>query len=169
MRHDIQMVAIHPRLRSSLRSALFPRSFSCLVSLAGIFSSALVSTLALAQAPAAPEEPPADPAAAPAAPAPAAPAPAAPEAAPSDPTPADAQAAGDASLEVDDSLEVGEPNAGGRGLDEVVVTVDRRKKDVQKYSGVAAAFTESKLASVGIVMPTWQDAIRRFVESSADL
>jgi iron complex outermembrane receptor protein len=37
------------------------------------------------------------------------------------------------------------------GLDEVVVTVDRRKKDLQKYSGTAAAFTEQKLSQVGIV------------------
>ncbi|HKO89735.1 MAG TPA: TonB-dependent receptor, partial [Polyangiaceae bacterium] len=49
-------------------------------------------------------------------------------------------------------LEVDEPAAagGGRGLDEVVVTVDRRKKDLQDYSGVAASFSESKLAAVGI-------------------
>jgi iron complex outermembrane receptor protein len=139
------MVAISGlRSRSPLRSVFFPRSFSCLVSLTGVFGSALISTLAFAQDPAPAEEPPAEPAAAPAAP----------EAAPSDPTAADAQAAGDASLEVDESLEVGEPSAQGGAksgaLDEVVVTVDRRKKDVQKYSGVAAAFTESKLASVGI-------------------
>ncbi len=62
-------------------------------------------------------------------------------------------AAGDpGDLEVDSldpgSLEVDEP--GGGRLDEVVVTVDRRKKDLQDYSGVAAAFTETKLASVGI-------------------
>ncbi|HTV21736.1 MAG TPA: TonB-dependent receptor [Polyangiaceae bacterium] len=35
-------------------------------------------------------------------------------------------------------------------LDEVVVTVDRRKKDLQKYSGTASAFTEQKLSQVGI-------------------
>ncbi|HEU4580455.1 MAG TPA: TonB-dependent receptor [Polyangiaceae bacterium] len=141
------MVSIHTGSPSrsplrSLGSSFFPRPFSCLASLAGLLGSALISTLAFAQDPAAAEEPPADPAAAPAAPAPE----------PSAPTEADAQAAGEASLEVDDSLEVGEPSGGaGAGkLDEVVVTVDRRKKDVQKYSGVAAAFTESKLASVGI-------------------
>ncbi|MEO8184656.1 MAG: TonB-dependent receptor [Deltaproteobacteria bacterium] len=103
----------------------------------GFLGSSLVSALAFAQAPA---EPPAEPAS----PSDATPAPA-------EPAPADLDAApADASLEVGDSLEVDEPNAGDRGLDEVVVTVDRRKKDVQKYSGVAAAFTESKLASVGI-------------------
>jgi iron complex outermembrane recepter protein len=35
-------------------------------------------------------------------------------------------------------------------LDEVVVTVDRRAKSLQKYSGTAAAFSERDLARVGI-------------------
>jgi iron complex outermembrane recepter protein len=51
-------------------------------------------------------------------------------------------------------MEVGDVDMGGSSaqgdLDEVVVTVDRRKKDLQDYSGVAASFSESKLASVGI-------------------
>jgi hypothetical protein len=32
----------------------------------------------------------------------------------------------------------------------VVVTVDRRTKNVQDYSGVASAFSERKLTSLGI-------------------
>jgi iron complex outermembrane recepter protein len=43
-----------------------------------------------------------------------------------------------------------EVSAGDGGLDEVVVTVDRRKKDLQKYSGTASAFTEQRLTQVGI-------------------
>src|SRR6185295_11184812 len=140
-RHDTQMVAIE-------RSARFHFAFGpALGPLLGFLGSSLVSSLAFAQAPAPePAAAPPEPAAAPA------------EAAPADPNAvapaagAPAEVAPDASLEVDDSLEVGAPGpaGAGKGLDEVVVTVDRRKKDVQKYSGVAAAFTESKLASVGI-------------------
>ncbi len=50
-------------------------------------------------------------------------------------------------------IEIGaEGDVGGLGddMDEVVVTVDRRKKDLQDYSGVAASFSESKLSAVGI-------------------
>jgi iron complex outermembrane receptor protein len=36
------------------------------------------------------------------------------------------------------------------GAAEVVVTVDRRRKDLQDYSGTAAAFTESQLSSIGV-------------------
>lgn len=36
------------------------------------------------------------------------------------------------------------------GLDVVEVTVDRRKKDLQDYSGVAASFSEKKLSTIGI-------------------
>jgi iron complex outermembrane receptor protein len=35
-------------------------------------------------------------------------------------------------------------------LTEVVVTVDRRKKDLQRYSGTASAFSEKRLSQVGI-------------------
>jgi iron complex outermembrane recepter protein len=36
------------------------------------------------------------------------------------------------------------------GIDEVVVTVDRRQKNLQKYSGTASAFTERQLTTLGI-------------------
>jgi iron complex outermembrane receptor protein len=36
------------------------------------------------------------------------------------------------------------------GMDEVVVTVDRRRKNLQDYSGTAAAFSESQLSNIGI-------------------
>jgi iron complex outermembrane receptor protein len=61
--------------------------------------------------------------------------------------PGDAEAAA-AAGEAD--LEVGDAPAGKSGLDEVVVTVDRRAKNLQKYSGTAAAFSEAQLATVGI-------------------
>jgi iron complex outermembrane receptor protein len=42
-------------------------------------------------------------------------------------------------------------DGGGAGeLSEVVVTVDRRKKDLQRYSGTASAFSEKRLSQVGI-------------------
>jgi iron complex outermembrane receptor protein len=80
---------------------------------------------------------------------------AAPEAAPAAPDaaaageiqPGDAAAAA-ASGEAD--LEVGDAPATKSGLDEVVVTVDRRAKNLQKYSGTAAAFSEAQLSTVGI-------------------
>jgi iron complex outermembrane receptor protein len=134
------------------KSARFHSAFGpALGPLLGFLGSSLVSSFAFAQAPAPPPATsPTEPAAAPAQAAPEPGAPADPNAA-APPAGAPAEAIPDASLEVDDSLEVGSPSAGaGKGLDEVVVTVDRRRKDVQKYSGVAAAFTESKLASVGI-------------------
>jgi iron complex outermembrane receptor protein len=124
-----------------------------------LLASCFLAANAAAQTPAepapaepAPAEPPAtDPAApapgdmAPAPPADVAPAPL-PEAAPGEVQPGGPDAAGlaDADLEVG-----GAPNAKG-GLDEVVVTVDRRTKNLQKYSGTAAAFSESQLSSVGI-------------------
>jgi iron complex outermembrane recepter protein len=106
----------------------------------------LLSAAALAQAPAA-EAPASDPVEAgdPVA------AEAAPEAAPvegAEPV-AEEPVAEDMPLD-DPSLEVGDVDASDGSLDEVVVTVDRRKKDLQDYSGVAASFSEGKLASVGI-------------------
>jgi iron complex outermembrane recepter protein len=53
-----------------------------------------------------------------------------------------------ADVELEPSIEDVSANPGG--LDEVVVTVDRRKKDLQKYSGTASAFTEQRLTQVGI-------------------
>jgi iron complex outermembrane receptor protein len=140
-----------------------------LPSLLGGLSVLLAASVAFAQdqqqppaaaepaAPAAPAEPP--PASPPAAGAPAANAPAATEpaaAAEAPPAPgaesatpaAGAAAAPEPPLDTQD-LEVNNP-AAGAGLDEVVVTVDRRKKDLQKVSGTAQAFSEKRLTSVGI-------------------
>jgi iron complex outermembrane receptor protein len=61
--------------------------------------------------------------------------------------------AADQSTVDQDSMDVDlEPAAaGGSGqLDEVVVTVDRRKKNLQEYSGTAAAFSETQLTNIGI-------------------
>jgi len=44
-----------------------------------------------------------------------------------------------------------QPGAKGEGgIDEVVVTVDRRRKNLQDYSGTAAAFSESQLTNLGV-------------------
>lgn len=56
-----------------------------------------------------------------------------------------------ASTDTDLEASSDEPSATTGQLDEVVVTVDRRRKDLQKYSGTASAFTEQKLQQVGIV------------------
>jgi len=112
-------------------------------------ASALFASQARAQDPPAeesppPAEPPADEAPAEA---PAAPPPPAPDAAPpADPAPSEAAPALEdaelAGLE-DELVDDGQ-------LAEVVVTVDRRAKDLQKYSGTAAAFSERDLSRVGI-------------------
>jgi iron complex outermembrane receptor protein len=129
------------RLASPLRSIL------------GVVGLVLVASAARAQAPA-----PAEPDPAPADPAPADPAPS--EPAPADPTPADPEGAPPAAeaaapeataeaepLPEDVPMDV-EPASGS--LDEVVVTVDRRKKDLQDYSGTASAFSEKQLTRIGI-------------------
>jgi iron complex outermembrane receptor protein len=103
----------------------------------GVIGALLLPVSAFAQAPAEPEPAPAEPA---------------PEAAPAEAGVDEALPTDDASLEVGD-LEVGDVDASAPAegdLGEVVVTVDRRRKDLQDYSGVAASFSESKLASVGI-------------------
>ncbi len=47
--------------------------------------------------------------------------------------------------------EVGDVDASGSGgIDEVVITVDRRQKNLQRYSGTASAFGERQLTSLGI-------------------
>jgi iron complex outermembrane receptor protein len=113
----------------------------------GAVGTLLLSASAFAQAPA--TEAPADPEPAAAEP----PAPGVGEAAPS-PNENPDEPGPEEPLPLDDaSLEVGDVDAAGGGegnLDEVVVTVDRRKKDLQDYSGVAASFSESRLATVGI-------------------
>ena len=117
-------------------------------SLLGTVGLVLVASAARAQAP--------EPAPAEAAPAaPAEPAPAASEPAPAAPS-ADAatEAAGEPSAADEAALleEVGDVDAGAASgtLDEVVVTVDRRRKNLQTYSGTASAFTERQLSSLGI-------------------
>ena len=121
--------------------ALKRRSMRRLGGVLGAMGTLLLVSTAFAQEPAAGEEP-ADPAPA--------------EAAPAEPAAGEAAAEPAAEeLPLDDpSLEVGDVDAAGSSsegdLDEVVVTVDRRKKDLQDYSGVAASFSESKLAAIGI-------------------
>jgi iron complex outermembrane recepter protein len=127
--------------RSFARAGVF-RGLSLLgsVALVALASAAQAQTPAPEPDPAPAEAAPADPVAEPPATDPAAPAP---EDVPTD-------AAGDASLEPqpeDVDLE-----AAGQNPDtaEVVVTVDRRTKNLQDYSGVASAFSEKKLESLGI-------------------
>jgi len=55
---------------------------------------------------------------------------------------------GDEATIDDDSLEVGEEP--GAVSAEVIVTLDRRKKNLQDYSGTAASFSEQQLTSIGI-------------------
>jgi iron complex outermembrane receptor protein len=109
-----------------------------------------VAWVALASAARAQEPAPAEPAPEPAAePAPADPAAAAAEPGADDALPADA-AGGDPALEpVPEDVDM--PQAEDvPGTAEVVVTVDRRTKNLQDYSGVASAFSEKKLEAVGI-------------------
>ena len=133
------------------------------LSLLGAVALVALASAARAQTPApAPAEPvPADPA--PADPAPAEPAPA--EPAPVDPAaaaepaapgteepPPAVDASGELAIspapeDVDPALA---PGAEAPVTDEVVVTVDRRAKNLQDYSGVASAFSERKLEAVGI-------------------
>jgi iron complex outermembrane receptor protein len=124
----------------------------------GAIATALFASFSLAQEPLpAPAEPPEEPVDAPAAPE------AAPAAAPTEPAaappaaapPADAALPADAAVGID---AVGDISAetptdvpvSDKGVDEVIVTVDRRNKDLQDYSGTAAAFSETKLTNVGI-------------------
>lgn len=126
-------------------------SFRTWTLLAGSVGALLISNAALAQDPAPAEPPPgeAEPAPPPPAeePPPAAEAPATPplEEAPS-PTGA---------IEGEVVPEPGAAGAAAAGANdgevgEVVVTVDRREKNLQKYSGTAAAFSEDQLERVGI-------------------
>lgn len=160
---DLDKLGLHPhhRLARGLRPAA-----RALRSVLGGASVLLVASAAYAQAPEKPAAPAAAaepaPAPAPEAPAPAAgtpapaaepPAPAAePPAASAEPPgdPAAAPVAADAAAPANpDDLEVA-PAPGSGGLEEVVVTVDRRKKDLQDYSGTASAFSEKQLSRVGI-------------------
>ena len=110
-----------------------------------------LASAAAAQTPAPPAEPapaepapPAEPAADVTPPAEAPPAEAPPaETAPAEPLPAEAPS--DPLLE---TVEAGHAEGGDMG--EVVVTVDRRTKNLQDYSGTAAAFSEKNLSRVGV-------------------
>jgi iron complex outermembrane receptor protein len=55
---------------------------------------------------------------------------------------------GDLDLEVGD-VDAAAPSGEGE-LGEVIVTVDRRTKNLQKYSGTASAFSEAQLSNIGI-------------------
>ncbi len=128
-------------------------------SLLGAVGCVLIASAASAQDPApAPAEPPAAEApAAPAQPAPAQPAPTEPPAAEAPPAAAPpaaevappAEAAPAAAVAAEEVALPGD-TAADDDLDEVVVTVDRRRKDLQDYSGTASAFSEKQLSRVGI-------------------
>jgi iron complex outermembrane receptor protein len=121
-----------------------------LLSLHGGVALMALAGSALAQEPApAPEDPPAEPAPAEAAPAETAP----PEAAaPEAGVEGTATAEGEVSAQDAADLEALDADAAPveAGQAEVVVTVDRRTKNLQDYSGVASAFSEKKLEALGI-------------------
>lgn len=111
----------------------------------------VLASNALAQQPdPAPEDPPAEPAPAEPAPAEAA----APEAAAPEQTPLEAQIPAEGDLAAQDAADLAALDAEAApveaGQAEVVVTVDRRAKNLQDYSGVASAFSEKKLEALGI-------------------
>lgn len=124
-------------------------------------SGALLPGVSGAQAPAPEPQPPAGAPAAPAAPTPVTP-PAPPAPMPAEPVPA-APPAPEAPPVADAPPPLGEPapvapvadvlspDAGDTGeTAEIVVTLDRRAKNLQDYSGTAAAFVESQLATLGV-------------------
>jgi len=109
---------------------------------AGVACALWVSTGWAQQQPPA-DAPPAPPEQAPPAAEP--PAPPVPEAAP----PAAAADAPPADVPPEDVSDLS-PEALDDGMDEVVVTVDRRQKNLQDYSGTAAAFSERQLSNIGV-------------------
>jgi iron complex outermembrane recepter protein len=114
---------------------------------------ALWASIGWAQQPPAVDAPPAaEPAPAEAAPPTAAPGP---SAAPVDAALPDASAASSAEAPIDEPLPEDVPidatdGSAQSGMDEVIITVDRRKKDLQDYSGTASAFSESQLKNIGV-------------------
>jgi dTDP-4-dehydrorhamnose reductase len=66
-------------------------------------------------------------------------------------------------------LEFAQELARQLGVEPRLVPVRMTDLKLRAERPLYCALSTGKLASVGIVMPTWQDAIRRFVESSADL
>jgi iron complex outermembrane receptor protein len=128
-------------------------------SLSGVVGLMLLATRALAQTPPVTDEPappaPPEAEAAPPAPGPGSQPPSAgePAGAAAQPAEATADAELDAALppaEEVDAVSADAASADTGGLDEVVVTVDRRTKNLQKYSGTAAAFSERQLTTLGI-------------------
>jgi iron complex outermembrane receptor protein len=110
----------------------------------------IVALVALASAAQAQEPEPAPAEPEPAEPAPADPAATTEPGAPSADDALPADAAGDPALEpVAEDLDSAAPIEEGATA-EVVVTVDRRTKNLQDYSGVASAFSEKKLEALGI-------------------
>jgi iron complex outermembrane recepter protein len=140
------------QLRCSQRERTAPRRHTAGRALRTVLSG--VSALLLAASAAHAQQPQPGEPAAPAPPAPAPePAPAAPPAEAAPPAaaaPAPAAPAPVAEEPVDVSA-IEEPEApASDGLEEVVVTVDRRRKSLQDVSGTAQAFTEKRLTQVGI-------------------
>jgi iron complex outermembrane recepter protein len=136
------------------RRQAFRRATGALAVVGAVLGLVALPSSAEAQQPAADPAPAGEPAA-PAAPAPAAPAPAAPApaadstAAPAEPSAGEPEPAVPGDLDAADaSLEVPEEVSPGQA--EVVVTVDRRAKNLQDYSGTASAFSERTLTSVGV-------------------
>src|SRR5688572_2851328 len=119
-----------------------PRSLPSTARALGVVGLSLLTTLARAQEPAPAEPTPAEPA-------PAEPAPTEPPAAEAPPPAAEAPAeAAPAGAALEQELPPG--SSSGDEVGEVVVTVDRREKNLQKYSGTASAFSGEQLGSVGI-------------------
>jgi iron complex outermembrane recepter protein len=134
----------------SIANGRRPRARQAL-SLSGVVGLMLLATRGFAQTPPAEPAPaaPAQPEAAPPVSDPAPPLPVAAEPGPaeaSDPGDVQPDAALDAALPEAEDVDADAPG----GLDEVVITVDRRTKNLQKYSGTASAFSERQLTSLGI-------------------
>lgn len=128
------------------------RNLSGVRSWLGALGGLLVATAVRAQEvePAADEQPPSAPApteAPPAETSPAADAPAPPAQVEAAAAPLESGAPEE--LVTEQAALAAEAEASG-DLDEVVVTVDRRRKDLQDYSGTASAFSEQRLSRVGI-------------------
>jgi iron complex outermembrane receptor protein len=124
------------------------RALRMIASMLGGIGLVILSGVAAAQEPAPAEPAPAEPA--PAEPAPAEPAPAEPAAA--EPAPAAPAAEGEVAVEgavtTDGAVTSATAEDGETG--EVVITVDRRRKNIQDYSGTASSLGEEELSRLGI-------------------
>jgi iron complex outermembrane receptor protein len=142
------------RSHTGLVGSIFARTASAYG--AGAACALWVSLSAGQTPPPADNQPPAGEAPAPteAAPTPPPEAPPAADAPAADAPPADAPGASDATPEAGvepepEAMDV-DMDPAPSGMDEVVVTVDRRRKNLQDYSGTAAAFSEQQLRNVGL-------------------